>query len=222
VQKIASLGTLFIAAEKGYFAAEGVPGQFVYFEAATPMAVAAVAGDVDFGVTGLTVGFYSFAGQGQHKLIAGYVREVANFQSNAVFASNRAYAAGLTGDARPWQLGGAYTTTKLANERPDIVNGFLRAYRRGSRDYYDAFIGPDGRRRDGPTAPEALAIIAKYTGQPAATLSKGIGYVDPDERIDEQDVLHQIDWYKSQKLLKPELDGGAIIDRRYAVPLPPG
>jgi len=76
VQKIATLGTLFIAAEKGYFAAEGVPVQFIYFEAATPMAVAAVAGDIDFGVTGLTAGFYSLAGQGQLRLVAGYVREV--------------------------------------------------------------------------------------------------------------------------------------------------
>jgi NitT/TauT family transport system substrate-binding protein len=302
VQRIATQAPIFVALERGYFAAEGLDAQLIYFEAATPMAIAAAAGDVDFGVTGLSAGIYSLAGQGQIRIIGGYVREVPGFQSNTVFASNRAWAAGLkgykeiaghsvavtqvgsaphyvlglladkfgfdiagvrvlplqsnpnavaavssgqadvgiipvtfvtpalergdvkligyAGDVVAWQLGAAFTTTRLADQRGDIVNGFLRAYRKGSRDYCAAFIGPDGKRIDGPTAPDLLAIMAKYTGQPVAVVRQGLGYLDAAERLDVKDVLHQIAWYKTQKLLKPDIDGDAIIDKRYVVPLP--
>lgn len=301
-QKIGTQGPIFLAQEKGYFAAEGVPAKLFYFEAATPMAAAAAAGDIDFVSTGLSAGFYSLAGQGQLRIIAGYVREVPGFQANVVFASNRAYAAGLTGykamaghsvavtqvgsaphyvlgllaekfgfdiagsrvlplqsnsnavaavtggqadtgiipitfvapalqrgevkligfpgDVVPWQLGATYTTTKFADEHKDLVEAYLRAFRRGTREYVAAFIGPDGKRRDGPTAPEVLAIIAKYTGQPPALVSQGLGYLDAEERIDVGDILHQIAWYKSERLLKPEIDGASILDQRYVVPLP--
>ena len=47
---------LYIAVEKGYFAAEGLDPELVYFEAGQPVAVATVLGDIDFGIAGLTGG----------------------------------------------------------------------------------------------------------------------------------------------------------------------
>jgi hypothetical protein len=35
-----------------------------------------------------------------------------------------------------------------------------------------------------------------------------------------EDVLRQIDWYKSQGMLKGPVDGDAIIDKRYVIALP--
>jgi hypothetical protein len=72
----------------------------------------------------------------------------------------------------------------------------------------------------GPTAPEMLAIIAKYTQQPTAQIERGLAYVDADARLDVKDVLHQIAWYKSEGMIKGEIDGDKIIDKRYVVPLP--
>jgi NitT/TauT family transport system substrate-binding protein len=46
---------VFIAAGKGYFAEEGLEAELVFFEPAQP--VAAAAGDVDFGCTGMTAAF---------------------------------------------------------------------------------------------------------------------------------------------------------------------
>lgn len=127
---------------------------------------------------------------------------------------------GWVGDYVPWQLGAVFISTKAANERRDMVERFLRAYRRGTRDYYEAFSGADGKLRLGPTAPEIVAIIAKATGQPADDIRLGITYIDAEARVDVKDILHQIAWYKAQGMIKPEIDGDAIIDRRYAVPLP--
>jgi NitT/TauT family transport system substrate-binding protein len=295
-------GPLFIAQEKGYFAAEGVPAELVYFADGQAVAVAVVSGDIDFGVVGISGGFYSLAGQGALRIIAGAYREAPGFPLFAVIASNRAYAAGLksyrelpghsaavtavgsaghytlaliaekfgfdlktlrilptqstansnsavaggqidagmqlassaipmlqdgavkllgwAGDDVPWQTAVAFTATKTANDRRDTVERFLRAYRHGARAYHDAFIGADEKRADGPTASEITAIIAKYNGLSIEQVGRAIAYVDPDARLDVRDVLHQIAWFKSQGMLKGEIDGDAIIDKRYVIPLP--
>ena len=129
---------------------------------------------------------------------------------------------GWAGDETPWQFAVLFAGTKTANDRHDTVEKFLRAYKKGARDYYEAFTGADGKRQDGPTAPQILALIAKFTGQPAERIETGISYVDPDARLDVKDVLHQIQWYKSQGMVKGEVEGDQIIDKRYVVPLPPG
>src|SRR5580704_11272551 len=96
IVKTASTAGVFIAIEKGYFAAEGLDTVLYYFDASEPIAVAVVSGAIDFGVTGLTGGMYSLAGQGALRIIAGQHHEAAGFHSQAYLASNRAYEAGLT------------------------------------------------------------------------------------------------------------------------------
>jgi NitT/TauT family transport system substrate-binding protein len=300
--KTASTAAVYIAIEKGYFAAAGLEPDLVNFDASEPIAVAAVSRDVDFGVTGLTGGLYSLAGQGALRIIAGQHREAPGFHSQAYLASNRAYEAGLkspkdiaghsfaitqmgstthyalglladkygfdlkamrlvpltsisnmisatsggqtdamiatgtaalvpvrrgdakllgwVGDETPWQLGAVFTATATADGRRDTVERFLRAWRQATRDYHDAFTAADETRKDGPTAPEILAIIAKYTGQPAPQVAETVAYYDREGRLDEKDVLHQIAWYQAQHLLKGPIDAEALIDKRYAVALP--
>jgi NitT/TauT family transport system substrate-binding protein len=86
----------YLAQERGYFDAEGVPVQFRFFEAAQPIAAAAVAGDIDVGVTALTGGFFALAGKGELKVIGGALHEQPGFELTAVLVSRRAYDAGLT------------------------------------------------------------------------------------------------------------------------------
>ena len=88
-------GPLYIAAAKGYFAEENLTPEYVYFEAGEPIAVAGASGAIDFGVAGMTGGFYSLAGQGALRIIAGQTHEVPTFHANTIAASNKAYEAGL-------------------------------------------------------------------------------------------------------------------------------
>lgn len=97
---------------------------------------------------------------------------------------------------------------------------YLRAYRKGTRAYHDAFTGPGEKRQDQATVPEILAILAKITGQTPEQLAPGIVYADTGARLNVKDVLHQIDWFKSQGMVKPEVDGEAMLDMRYITPLP--
>ena len=88
------------------------------------------------------------------------------------------------------------------------------------RDYHDAFITPDGKRKDGPAADEMLAIMSRSLDQPAALLREGITYVDRDARIEGRDIARQISWHKAQGLMEGNVDAAALMDKRYATFLP--
>lgn len=125
---------------------------------------------------------------------------------------------GYVGDEVPWQLSSIFTTVKTADNVP-YVERFLRAYKKGAHDYIAAFVGPDGKRADQPTAPAVLEIISKYVDQPPDRVKKAIAYVDPDARLDVKDLQNQVDWYVSQGMLKTRIDVNTVIDKRYVVPL---
>jgi NitT/TauT family transport system substrate-binding protein len=113
-----------------------------------------------------------------------------------------------------------FVASRTADQRRPMLEHFLRAFRKGARDYHDAFTGPGEIRQDGPTAPEILAIIGKYTGETPERLSSAIAYCPPNGELDSKDILRQIDWFKAQGMLKGPIDGAALIDRRYVSELP--
>lgn len=87
----------YIAQERGYFRDEGIDLTFRFFEAAQPIAAAAVSGDIDVGVTALTGGFFNLAEKGTLKVIGGGLHEQRGYEGSAILVSNKAYDAGLTG-----------------------------------------------------------------------------------------------------------------------------
>jgi NitT/TauT family transport system substrate-binding protein len=86
----------YIAQERGYFRDAGIDLTFRFFEAAQPIAAAAVAGDIDVGVTALTGGFFNLAEKGTLKVIGGGLHEQKGYEGSAILASNKAFAGGLT------------------------------------------------------------------------------------------------------------------------------
>lgn len=101
--RFTSSAPIFIAYERGYFADEGLNVTFSFFQGAQPVAVAIASGDVDFGLTALTGGFFNLARNGTLKVIGGHFHEVEGHEGSAVLASTQAYEAGLT---RPEDLAG--------------------------------------------------------------------------------------------------------------------
>jgi NitT/TauT family transport system substrate-binding protein len=86
----------YIAQERGYFRDEGIDLAFRFFDAAQPIAAAAVSGDIDVGVTALTGGFFNLAEKGTLKVIGGALHEEKGYEGSAILASDKAFAAGLT------------------------------------------------------------------------------------------------------------------------------
>jgi NitT/TauT family transport system substrate-binding protein len=99
VLKLVSSGPVYLAQDKGYFKSEGLETELKFFEAAQPVAVAVVSGDIDIGITGLTGGFYNLAGKGGLKIIAAQSREEPGYHLIAYLAAKHGYEAGLHGFA---------------------------------------------------------------------------------------------------------------------------
>jgi NitT/TauT family transport system substrate-binding protein len=95
VLRFVSSGALFVAVERGHFKQEGLDVDLKFFDAAQPIAVAVVTGDVDFGLTAFTAGLFNLAGKGGLKVIAAQAKEERGYQGNAILASNAAWNNGL-------------------------------------------------------------------------------------------------------------------------------
>jgi NitT/TauT family transport system substrate-binding protein len=95
VLRFVSSGALFLGFERGYFKEQGLDLDLKFFDAAQPIAVAVVTGDVDFGVTAFTAGLFNLAGKGGLKVIAAQAREAKGYEGNAILASKTAWEAGL-------------------------------------------------------------------------------------------------------------------------------
>jgi NitT/TauT family transport system substrate-binding protein len=123
--RFVSSGPLFIAQGRGYFAAEGLDVEFKFFDAAQPVAVAIASGDADFGATGYTAGLFNIAGKGVLKVVAAQFSEVKGFESNALVASSKAYAAGLTTPAG--LKGKSFALTQTGSTFHYMVGGIATA-----------------------------------------------------------------------------------------------
>jgi NitT/TauT family transport system substrate-binding protein len=85
----------YLAQESGFWTGQGLEVEFRFFEAAQPIAAAAVAGDIDLGVTALTGGFFALAGKGALKVIGGAMHEEKGYPMTAFLVSRKAFEAGL-------------------------------------------------------------------------------------------------------------------------------
>ncbi|UPJ49015.1 ABC transporter substrate-binding protein [Bradyrhizobium sp. 200] len=65
---------------------------------------------------------------------------------------------GYVGDEAPWQIGAVFTSTRTASEKRDFVTRFIAAYRKGTRDFFEAFSGPSGKVVDGERLKVSLRL----------------------------------------------------------------
>lgn len=85
----------FIAHERNYFGDAGLDVEFVFFQAAQPMAVAIASGDVDYAVTAISGGLVSLAQKGAIKVIGGALSEEAGIDGQKFLVSDAAFQAGI-------------------------------------------------------------------------------------------------------------------------------
>jgi hypothetical protein len=76
-------------------------------------------------------------------------------------------------------------------------------------------VTADGKRQDQAEAPAIYAIIAGYVGQTVEQLRPALAYVDGQGRIDVDDVMRQIAWYRDRGFLKNAASAEKIVDRRF-------
>lgn len=88
-------GPIYLARERGYFAAENLSAEIVFFDSSQPIAVAVTSGNIAIGATGFSGGLYALAAQGALRIISGGYREEPGFNFTAYVVSNKAWDAGL-------------------------------------------------------------------------------------------------------------------------------
>jgi NitT/TauT family transport system substrate-binding protein len=84
-----------VALARGYFAAQGLDVEMVFFDSSQPISVGVASGDLDFGVSGSSAGFYTLAAQGQLRIIASSAGEMPGFDGMLAVAGAKAWQAGL-------------------------------------------------------------------------------------------------------------------------------
>jgi len=96
VLRLASSAPIFIGIDKGFFEAEGIKADPLWFKAAQPIAVATSTGDVDVGASGLTAGLYNSIAQGMKiAVVADKGREWPGYKLTALMVNTEIWKAGL-------------------------------------------------------------------------------------------------------------------------------
>jgi NitT/TauT family transport system substrate-binding protein len=96
VLKLTSSAVLFLGAERGFFKEFGIDPEFVYFQAAQPIAVALASGDLDVGATGLTAGLYNIVAGGVRLwIVADKGREWPDYNLTALVVRKDLYDHGV-------------------------------------------------------------------------------------------------------------------------------
>jgi NitT/TauT family transport system substrate-binding protein len=126
---------------------------------------------------------------------------------------------GWVGDETPWQLGAVFASTKTLADKA-LVTRLLAALTRADREYHDVILAAvkDGKAPvDDKTRP-LLEIIAKYTNLPVGQVVGNCAYIDPDGKLDVNDVGNQIRWLQEQGFVDKGFGAEAILARDYVKP----
>ncbi len=94
--KLTSSAPLFVGVDKGFFREQGVDVEFVFFQAAAPIATAVAAGQVDVGATGLTAALYNIVLGGERLwIVADKGREWPGYPLTAIVVQRELWDGGL-------------------------------------------------------------------------------------------------------------------------------
>ena len=76
----------------------------------------------------------------------------------------------------------------------------------------------DGKAPINEQTKPLLEIIAKYTNLPLDQVIGNCAYIDPDGKLDVDNVANQIDWLQAQGFVDKGINVDAIIAKDYVKP----
>jgi NitT/TauT family transport system substrate-binding protein len=120
---------------------------------------------------------------------------------------------GWVGDETPWQLGAVFTSGDTAAKHRDLIERFVRAYKKGATLYHDAIFEPSS-----PQASQKEAIIqtlSKYSGLNPAQVDESLNSIDAKAALDVDDIRRQISTWKQQNKVGADVTAEEIIDTDF-------
>lgn len=136
--------------------------------------------------------------------------------------NNQAKLVGWYSELDEQQLGALFVSRKMIETRRDIVEKFMRAYRRGVADYTAALLRRDrsSKRVSDTKSREAATVIARYVYPDradggAALVELATYFIEPQARLDVADIERQIAWYKAQGLIDKNVVAREAVDLSF-------
>jgi NitT/TauT family transport system substrate-binding protein len=123
---------------------------------------------------------------------------------------------GWVGDETPWQLGAVFASPQTLTNKP-LVAKLLGALAKADREYHDVILASmkaGVAPIDDETRP-LLEIIAKYTNLPIAQVVGNCAYIDPDGKLDVNNVDNQIKWLQAQGFVDKGFAADNIIAKEF-------
>jgi NitT/TauT family transport system substrate-binding protein len=126
---------------------------------------------------------------------------------------------GWVGDETPWQLGAVFASPKTLTN-PALVTKLLAVLARADREYHDMVLASmaDGKAPINDKTKPLLEIVAKYTNLPLEQVVGNCAYIDPDGKLDVNNVASQIGWLQEQGFVDKGFGVDAIIAKDYVKP----
>jgi NitT/TauT family transport system substrate-binding protein len=123
---------------------------------------------------------------------------------------------GWGGDEAPWQLGAVFVSQNV-RAKPDLIERFLTAYRRGCKDYHDVLLASvkDGIAGLTPQTQPLLEAIARETNQPVDKIRVGLAFIDANGALDVQGVAHQLAWFQEHGFVDKGFGLDKVVDSRF-------
>lgn len=144
-------------------------------------------------------------------LPAPYAREL--------MAANQAKLVGWYSEIDEQQMGALFVSTKMIRTRREVVEKFVRAYRRGVADYAAALLRKDvhSKRTSDTKSHEAATMIARYVypdhrDSGASMVEAGAYFIEPQAQLDLADIERQIAWYKGRGLVDKSVNARDVVD----------
>ena len=138
-----------------------------------------------------------------------------------VITASQGKLIGWMSDVDEMQTGALFTTPKMIKDKRETVEKFVRAYRRGVADYAAAMLRRDryAKRVSDDTSQKAASIIARFVYPDTSTgpsiVDAAAPYVDPNARIDIDDLERQLAWYKAQGFVEKTVVARSIVDLSF-------
>lgn len=108
------------------------------------------------------------------------------------------------------QISGYLVNHEWAEKNPRLTQGFVAAYLRGVRDYYEALT--TGKGRD-----EIISILVKHTRVKDRAVYEKVTWnlIDPNGYISRQNLDEQIDWYVKHGMVSQKVPADKVVDLRW-------
>lgn len=141
--------------------------------------------------------------------------------ARALLTTNQAKLVAWYSGLDEQQLGALFASAKVIQARRSTVQKFLRAYRRGTAEYYTSFMRHDryGKRISNAKSQEAASIIARYVypGRRggADKVEAEAYFMDPQAPLEVENIVRQVEWYKAKGFVDKNIDARTVVDLSF-------